>query len=100
MEEKLESRPSWCFEKAPCPWGEDEGIPSGDSEGADKEVFVCAEMGRKVEGVRQEGGDVWRRHGWGGGIESAASRLIYSPAFFSLHRYCHHVTKVLGGPMI
>lgn len=82
MEENLKTRPARSFEETPCPGGENEGIPSSDCECADEEVLVCAEMGRKIERGREEGGDVWSRHGGMGVSQSSTSDVIttYNPA--------------------
>ena len=44
----------WPFlgaKKFPGPWGENEGVPSGDGQGAHEEVLVCGQVGWKLEGV-------------------------------------------------
>lgn len=51
MEDNLEHGPTFGPEKSPSPRGENEEVPGGDSEGTDHEIFVCAEMGREVEGI-------------------------------------------------
>ena len=41
-------------EEFPGPWGENEGVPSGDGQGADEEVLVGGQVGWKLEGVWKE----------------------------------------------
>jgi len=53
MEKNLETRPAWCFKETPCPRGENESVPCSDCKCADEEVLVCAEMGWKIERVRE-----------------------------------------------
>jgi len=38
----------------PGPWGENEGVPSGDGQGAHEEVLVGGQVGWKLEGVWKE----------------------------------------------
>ena len=47
----LEHRPFLGAEKLPGPWGEHEGVPGGDGQGADEKVLVGRQVGRKLEGV-------------------------------------------------
>jgi hypothetical protein len=53
VKDDFEDGPTRRLDEAPCPGGQDEEIPGGDGEGADKEVLVGAEMGRKLEGGRE-----------------------------------------------
>lgn len=58
MENDLKDRPFWALHETPSAGRQDEGVPCCDSKRADKEVLVCTEVGRKVERVGEEGGDV------------------------------------------
>ena len=53
VKDDFEDRPTWRPPEAPCAGGQHKAIPGGDGEGADEEVFVGAEMGRKLEGGRE-----------------------------------------------
>jgi len=50
----FEYRPFLGAKEFPGPWGENEGVPSGDGERADEEVLVGGQVGWKLEGVRKE----------------------------------------------
>ena len=50
VEERLERWPPLGAHELPGAWGEDEGIPSGDSHSADHEVLVRAEVRGQIQG--------------------------------------------------
>ena len=50
VEENLKRWPSWRSEEAPRPGREDQGVPCSNSESANKEILVSAQMRRQVEG--------------------------------------------------
>ncbi len=57
VEEGLEDGPAGHAEETPCARGQDERVPGGDGERADKEVLVRAQVRRQVELVGEiEGG--------------------------------------------
>ena len=58
VEDDLQHRPLGGLHEPPCARGEDEGVPCCDGERADEEVLVRAQMGRQVEGGREERRDI------------------------------------------
>ena len=50
----FEHRPFLGAKEFPGPRGENEGVPSGDGQGADEEVLVGGQVGWKLEGVWKE----------------------------------------------
>jgi hypothetical protein len=64
VEYDLENGPFLGLEEPPRTGAEDECVPCGNGKGTDEEVFVGGQMGREVEGGREESGDIWGTHGW------------------------------------
>ena len=58
VEDDLEERPLRSLHETPCSWGEDEGVPSSDSESADEEILVRTQVWRQVEGRREQCCDI------------------------------------------
>ena len=58
VEDDLQHRPLGGLHEPPCARGEDEGVPCSDGERTDEEVLVRAQMGRQVEGGREERRDI------------------------------------------
>ena len=56
--------------KLPGPWGENEGVPSGDGQGAHEEVLVGGQVGWELEGV-------WKEACVGFGVSSGADGRMF-----------------------
>lgn len=56
VKDDFEDWPTRRLYEAPCPGGQYKAIPGSDCEGADEEVLMGAEMGRKLEGGRETHG--------------------------------------------
>jgi len=77
MEENLEDRPALGFEEPPSSRGEYKGVPCRDSEGADEEILVRAEMGREIQRVgKLKGVGRVSRHGDGQRVRESCNEIV------------------------